>query len=189
MKFQPTPLPGVFLIELDAFSDPRGCFFESFHSDKYAAAGINGPFVQSNISKSVKGTLRGLHAQLTHPQAKLVQIVQGEIWDVVVDVRPDSPTYKKWFGETLSSEKPRQMYVPIGFAHGFCVLSDNAIVEYKCTDVYDPTNELHLLWNDPEIAIRWPILTPVLSQKDQAGTTLSQSRPLLERHFATTKSK
>jgi dTDP-4-dehydrorhamnose 3,5-epimerase len=189
MKFIPTPLSGVLLIEPDVFSDPRGYFLESFHEEKYSAAGISGPFVQSNISKSSKGTLRGLHAQLSHPQGKLVHIIQGEIWDVVVDVRPDSPAFKKWYGETLSADRPRQMYVPIGFAHGFCVLSDSAIVEYKCTDFYDPSHELHLLWNDPEIAICWPIQNPILSKKDQTGTPLREMTPLLERHFAMAKSK
>jgi dTDP-4-dehydrorhamnose 3,5-epimerase len=189
MKFNRTPLPGVLLIEPDVYPDPRGYFLESFHDEKYAAAGIPGPFVQSNISKSCKGTLRGLHAQLTHPQAKLVHIVLGEIWDVVVDVRPDSPTYKKWYGVSLLSEKPCQIYVPVGYVHGFCVVSDVAIVEYKCTDIYDPSNELHILWNDPEIDIQWPVQHPVLSKKDQAGTTLRQAVPLLERHFATAKSK
>jgi len=189
MKFSPTPLPGVQLIEPDVFADPRGYFLESYHQTKYAVGGIRGPFIQANISKSCKGTLRGLHAQLTHPQAKLVHIVLGEIWDVVVDIRPDSPTYRKWYGVTLSSEKPQQLYVPVGYAHGFCVESDTAIVEYKCTEVYDPSHELHLMWNDPDIGIQWPVKDPVLSKKDQAGISLRQAEPLLQRHFATTKSK
>jgi dTDP-4-dehydrorhamnose 3,5-epimerase len=189
VKVVPTPLSGVLVIEPDVYADPRGYFLESFHENKYKEIGIVGPFIQTNISKSCQRTLRGLHAQLTHPQAKLVQIIQGTIWDVVVDVRPDSPTFKKWFAETLSSDKPRQIYVPIGFAHGFCALSDVAVVEYKCSDVYDPANELHLLWNDPAIGISWPVQKPLLSAKDQAGITLANSMPLLSRHFATTKSK
>ena len=189
MKFSPTPLPGVQLIEPDVFADARGYFMESYHQPKYTAAGIPGPFVQNNISKSAKGTLRGLHAQLTHPQAKLVYIVEGEIWDVAVDVRPDSPTYKKWYGVTLSSDKHRQLYIPVGFVHGFCVVSDTAVVEYKCTDVYDPSHELSVIWNDPDIAIPWPVKDPVLSKKDQAGISLRQAEPLLQRHFATSKSK
>jgi dTDP-4-dehydrorhamnose 3,5-epimerase len=174
MKFNPTPLPGVMHIELDVFRDARGYFLESHHQKKYAAAGIAGPFVQDNISKSEKGTLRGLHAQLSHPQAKLVHVIAGTIWDVAVDIRPNSPTYKKWFGVTLSDEKPAQLYVPVGYAHGFCVLSDSAEVHYKCTDLYDPSNELHLLWNDPDLAIAWPIQKPNLSSKDLAGVTLRQ---------------
>jgi dTDP-4-dehydrorhamnose 3,5-epimerase len=172
MKFTSTPLPGVIHIELDVYRDPRGYFLESFHEQKYADAGIAGPFVQDNFSRSSRGTLRGLHAQLTHPQAKLVHILSGEIWDVAVDIRPKSPTYKKWFGITLSSQKPSQLYVPVGYAHGFCVLSENAEVEYKCTDVYDPSHELHLLWNDPDLAIQWPIQNPTLSAKDRDGTSL-----------------
>jgi dTDP-4-dehydrorhamnose 3,5-epimerase len=172
MKFSPTRLPGVLLIEIDVFRDPRGYFIESYHRKKYADAGIHGPFVQDNVSQSSKGTLRGLHAQLTHPQAKLVHVISGEIWDVAVDIRPESPTYKKWYGTTLSAEKPTQLFVPAGFAHGFCVLSDIAYVSYKCTDLYDPSNELHLIWNDPDIAIHWPLKTPVLSAKDAAGVRL-----------------
>jgi dTDP-4-dehydrorhamnose 3,5-epimerase len=189
MKFSPAPLSGVLLIEPDVFPDARGYFMESFHQTKYAAAGLTEPFVQSNISKSGQGTLRGLHAQLTHPQAKLVQSIQGEIWDVVVDVRPDSPQFKKWYGVTLSSETPRQIYVPVGFAHGFCVMSVEAIVEYKCTDLYDPSHELHLLWNDPDLDIQWPIRYPVLSRKDEEGTSLREATPLLQRHFSKAKSK
>jgi dTDP-4-dehydrorhamnose 3,5-epimerase len=174
MTFTPTPLPGVIHIELDIYRDARGHFLESFHQKKYAEAGIPGPFVQDNFSKSSKGTLRGLHAQLKHPQAKLVHVVSGQIWDVAVDIRPESPTYKKWFGVTLSAEKPAQLFIPVGFAHGFCVMSDVAEVEYKCTDLYDPANELHLLWDDPDIGIEWPIKNPTLSAKDKDGVTLRQ---------------
>ena len=179
MKFNQTPLPGVVHIELDVFRDPRGYFLESYHREKYTQAGINGSFVQDNISKSSKGTLRGLHAQLTHPQAKLVHVISGKIWDVAVDIRPSSPTYKKWFGIELSSEQPTQLYIPVGFAHGFCVLSETTEVLYKCTDLYDPSNELHLLWNDPDIAIRWPITSPTLSPKDHDGVSLRQIEPKL----------
>jgi dTDP-4-dehydrorhamnose 3,5-epimerase len=174
VKFTATPLPGVIHIELDVFRDSRGYFLESYHLQKYADAGIPGPFVQDNVSQSCQGTLRGLHAQLTHPQAKLVHVLSGDIWDVAVDIRPESPTYKKWYGVTLSAEKPAQLYIPIGFAHGFCVLSDMARVEYKCTDRYDPSNELHLRWDDPDLAIQWPIQDPVLSPKDAAGVSLRQ---------------
>jgi dTDP-4-dehydrorhamnose 3,5-epimerase len=189
MKFNLTPLPGVILVEVDTYVDPRGYFLESYHRQKYADAGISGPFVQTNISKSSKGTLRGLHAQFTHPQEKLVHIIEGEIWDVAVDLRPESPTFKKWYGVTLSSDKPRQMYVPIGFGHGFCVLSDTALVEYKVSDVYDPTHEMHLLWNDPDIGIGWPIKNPVLSVKDREGMTLRQVEPQLKQYFNVKLSK
>ena len=189
MKFLPTPLAGVILIEPDVFPDPRGYFLESYHRRKYAEAGIPEPFVQNNLSKSCKGTLRGLHAQLARPQGKLVHIVSGEIWDVAVDARPTSPTYKKWYGVPLSSEEPRLLYVPAGFVHGFCVLSDSAIVEYQCTDLYDPSSELHLLWSDPDIGIEWPVNEPLLSAKDRAGMTLRQAEPLLKQYFTTAKSK
>ncbi len=189
MKFTPTPLPGVILIELDVFADPRGYFLESYHQKKYFEAGIPGPFVQDNFSKSQKGTLRGLHAQLTHPQGKLVHVVSGSIWDVAVDIRPESPTYKKWYGVTLSSDKPMQLFVPVGFAHGFCVTSDVAEVEYKCTDLYDPSNEIHLAWNDPDLAIRWPVAQPVLSAKDHQGVRLRQIEPQLSSHFTMPKTK
>jgi dTDP-4-dehydrorhamnose 3,5-epimerase len=189
MKFNTTPLPGVILIDLDVYPDPRGFFIETFHQKKYTEGGISEIFVQDNFSRSSRGTLRGLHAQLTHPQAKLVHIVSGEIWDVAVDVRPGSATYKKWFGARLSADKPQQLYIPIGFAHGFCVMSDVAEVAYKCTDLYDPSNELHLLWNDPDLAVDWPIKDPVLSAKDKDGVGLRQVEPILRQFFGTPKSK
>lgn len=183
MKFIATPLPGVILIELDAFPDPRGYFLETYHQKKYAEGGIPGPFVQDNFSRSSKGILRGLHAQLTHPQGKLVRVVSGEIWDVAVDIRPNSPTYKKWYGVHLSAQQPRQLYVPVGYAHGFCVLSDIAEMEYKCTDLYDPSNELHLLWNDPDLGIRWPLQSPILSIKDRDGVALRAIESKLVKSF------
>ena len=184
MKFVTTPLPGVILIELDAYPDPRGFFVETYHQKKYAEGGIRGPFVQDNFSRSSKGTLRGLHAQLTRPQGKLVRVVSGEIWDVAVDIRPKSPSYKKWYGVHLSAQQPQQLYVPVGFAHGFCVLSDIAEMEYKCTDLYDPSNELHLLWNDPDVAIQWPIENPILSTKDRDGVTLRAIESKLVKSFS-----
>ena len=189
MRFTATPLPGVIQVELDVYRDDRGHFLESFHQKKYAEGGIEGPFVQDNFSKSQKGTLRGLHAQLTHPQAKLVHVVSGAIWDVAVDIRPESPTYKKWYGLTLSAEKPMQLFIPIGFAHGFCVLSDIAEVEYKCTDLYDPSHELHLLWNDPDLGIKWPIQHPTLSQKDLKGVSLREIEPQLSLYYDLSKTK
>ncbi len=189
MIFKKTPLPGVIHIELDVFRDPRGYFLESYHHDKYEQGGVRGPFVQDNISKSSKNTLRGLHAQLTHPQAKLVHVVTGEIWDVAVDIRPDSPTYKKWYGVTLSESKPCQLFIPVGFAHGFCVLSENAEVQYKCTDMYDPSHEIHLAWNDPDLGIPWPIKEPVLSEKDRKGVSLRSIEYELSQAFGLQKSK
>ncbi len=189
MKFNVTPLSGVIHVELDVFRDPRGYFLESYHAEKYAKGGIPGPFVQDNVSKSARGTLRGLHAQLTRPQGKLVHVVTGEIWDVAVDVRPDSPTYKKWYGVTLSENQPCQLYIPVGFAHGFCVLSENAEVQYKCTDLYDPASEIHLAWNDADLAITWPVKNPVLSAKDSKGTSLRDLEEKLTAAFRSKKSK
>ncbi len=186
MKFSLTSLPGVILIDLDVYRDARGYFLESYHQKKYAEGGIPGPFVQDNISKSSRGTLRGLHAQLTHAQGKLVQVLSGTIWDVAVDIRPDSPTFKKWFGVDLSADQPRQLYIPVGYAHGFCVLSDTAEVAYKCTDLYDPSNELHVSWNDPDLGIAWLVKEPVLSKKDAEGVTIQQILPRLYNVKSTT---
>jgi len=162
------------VIEPDVYKDTRGFFLETYHQGKYAALGIPGPFVQDNHSRSARGTLRGLHAQLKHPQGKLVRTLAGEIFDVLVDIRRGSPTYKQWYGVNLSAENFRQCYVPVGYAHGFYVLSDFAEVEYKCTTLYDASDELHLLWNDPAIGIQWPVGPRLLSQKDQSGVPLSQ---------------
>ncbi len=178
MKVFPTELPGVLVLEPRVHRDERGFFVETYHAERYAEAGIRTTFVQDNHSRSVRGTLRGLHSQLERPQAKLVRALRGTIWDVVVDVRRGSPTFKRWFGVELSDENFRQIFVPIGFAHGFCVLSDVAEVEYKCSDFYSPGDELGLAWNDPEIGIPWPIREPLLSEKDRAGKPLAQ---LLER--------
>jgi dTDP-4-dehydrorhamnose 3,5-epimerase len=150
----PTTLPGVVIIEPDVHQDPRGFFLETYHAAKYRAAGIDGPFVQDNHSRSVRGTLRGLHLQLRHAQGKLV------------DVRRGSPTFGQWVGVTLSAENFRQCYVPPGFAHGFAVVSPVAQVEYKCTDIYDPKSEIGIAWNDPAIGINWPIADPLLSDRD-----------------------
>ena len=166
LKFINKPLPGVLLIEPMVFSDERGFFMETFHAKKYAEAGIPGPFVQDNHSHSQRGTLRGLHYQLKHPQGKLVYVIKGQILDVAVDIRKGSPFFGQWVGVTLSAEKKRQLYVPEGFAHGFCVLSKTADVFYKCTDVYSPEDEGGILWADPDIGIDWPVETPILSEKD-----------------------
>jgi dTDP-4-dehydrorhamnose 3,5-epimerase len=172
MRFQPTALPGVLLIEPDVFRDPRGFFLETWHERKYAEAGIIGPFVQDNHSHSAWGTLRGLHAQRLRPQGKLVRAIEGEMFDVAVDIRPGSPTFARWVGVLLSGENFRQLWIPPGFAHGFCVLSERVHVEYKCTAFYERADELAIAWNDPQIGIDWPIKEPVLSAKDAAAPRL-----------------
>ena len=173
MQFIPTELPGVIIVEPDVYRDPRGFFLETYHVGKYRAGGIDATFVQDNHSRSTRGTLRGLHAQRQHPQGKLVRVLQGEVLDVAVDVRRGSPTFLKWVGVTLSAANFRQLYVPPGFAHGFVVISDAAEFEYKCTDFYEPTDELRILWNDPTIAIAWPLHDPVLSEKDLAARPIA----------------
>ncbi|HME73310.1 MAG TPA: dTDP-4-dehydrorhamnose 3,5-epimerase [Myxococcota bacterium] len=181
MKAHATEVPGVLLVEPQVFRDERGFFLESFQARKYAAAGMTAVFVQDNHSLSRKGTLRGLHAQLCRPQGKLIRVIEGEIWDVAVDIRPGSPTYRKHVSAVLSSENFRQLWVPPGLAHGFCVLSERAQVEYKCTDFYDPADELVVAWNDPGLAIPWPIAAPVLSERDRNGTPLDELAPKLTR--------
>jgi dTDP-4-dehydrorhamnose 3,5-epimerase len=172
MKFLPTELSGVIIVEPDLYRDSRGFFLETYHAHKYAEGGIADPFVQDNHSRSVRGTLRGLHAQHAHPQGKLVRVLHGEIFDVAVDVRRGSPTFKHWLGVTLSADNFRQIYVPPGFVHGFCVVSDLAEVEYKCTDFYYPGDEMGIAWNDPDIGISWPLDHPQLSEKDARGLRL-----------------
>ena len=183
MKVFPTDLDGVLVIEPQVHRDDRGFFAETYHAARYAAAGIDATFVQDNHSRSVQGTLRGLHAQLARPQAKLLRVLRGSIFDVVVDVRLGSPTFKRWVGVELSDENFKQIFVPIGFAHGFCVLSDVAEVEYKCSDVYQPGDELGLAWNDPEIGVAWPVAEPLLSAKDREGKPLARLHDRLP-HYA-----
>jgi dTDP-4-dehydrorhamnose 3,5-epimerase len=167
MKFSETAVAGVILIEPDVYRDARGFFLETFHAGKYGGAGIPTQFVQDNHSASVANTLRGLHMQLRRPQGKLVRAVEGEIWDVAVDVRRGSPTYGRWTGELLSATNFKQLYVPPGCAHGFCVLSPTAQVEYKCTELYDPSDELGIAWDDLSLAIAWPVRHPILSDRDK----------------------
>jgi dTDP-4-dehydrorhamnose 3,5-epimerase len=174
MRFLPTRLPEVILVEPDVFRDSRGYFLETYHQEKYARNGIPGPFVQDNQSLSVRGTLRGLHAQARHPQGKLVWVMEGEIFDVAVDIRPGSPTLGQWVGEILSGENLRQLWIPPGFAHGFCVLSETVRFYYKCTDFYHPEDEIGVIWNDPAIGIDWPIREPLLSPKDRDAPTLAE---------------
>ncbi|HWE23427.1 MAG TPA: dTDP-4-dehydrorhamnose 3,5-epimerase [Myxococcales bacterium] len=179
MRVLPTQLPGVVVVEPDVFRDARGYFLETFHQQRYREAGISCSFVQENQSRSVRGTLRGMHAQLRKPQGKLVRVLQGEIFDVAVDVRPGSATFGKWTAERLSAESFRQMFVPPGFAHGFCVLSEFAEVAYSCTELYDRSDEIGFRWNDPAVGINWPIDRPLLSEKDAALPTLAELRQRL----------
>jgi dTDP-4-dehydrorhamnose 3,5-epimerase len=181
MRIVDSPLPGVLLVEPDVFRDARGFFLETYNERAFAQAGLFVRFVQDNHSRSVRGTLRGLHAQRRRPQGKLVRAVRGSIYDVAVDIRPGSATFGKWTASTLTAEDFRQMYVPPGFAHGFCVLTDAAEVEYKCTDFYDRSDEIGVRWNDPDLAIDWPVAEPILSAKDAALPTLAQLRDLLHR--------
>ncbi len=182
MRVIETELPGVVVIEPEVHKDERGFFLETFHGERYRRHGLPEVFVQDNHSRSVRGTLRGLHAQLRRPQGKLVRVVAGEVWDVAVDIRVGSPTFRRWVAVVLSAGNFRELYVPPGFAHGFCVLSEVAEVEYKCTDYYDPEGELRLAWNDPELAIPWPVRDPILSAKDRAARTLRELHSVLPRY-------
>jgi dTDP-4-dehydrorhamnose 3,5-epimerase len=162
----PQTIPEVKLVIPDVFGDSRGFFQETFQAEKYRAAGIEVNFIQDNWSRSVKGTLRGLHYQLPNPQDKLVWVVRGEIFDVAVDVRRGSPTFGKWVAAILSDTNHHQFFVPAGFAHGFCVLSDEVDFMYKCSATYSPKDEKGILWSDPELAIPWPVSAPILSTRD-----------------------
>jgi len=173
LRFFDMSLPGVILIEPQVVTDPRGFFLETFHQEKYGDRGVGRHFVQDNLSHSQRGTLRGLHYQLGHAQGKLVYVVNGEIFDVAVDIRYGSPTFGQWVGAYLSDKNKHQIYVPEGFAHGFCVLSDTADVIYKCTDFYSPPDERGIFWADPTINIDWPITTPILSEKDSRNPRLN----------------
>lgn len=172
----PTAIPEVLILEPKVFGDARGFFFESFNAREFAqATGVNVEFVQDNHSKSARGVLRGLHYQIQHPQGKLVRVVQGAVFDVAVDLRKSSPTFGKWVGVNLSADNHRQLWVPPGFAHGFVVLSESAEFLYKTTDYWYPEHERSLLWNDPAVAISWPIdFAPQLAAKDAAGKILAQ---------------
>lgn len=177
MKAAPLAIPDVFLIEPTVFGDERGFFFESFNQARFEdAIGKSVQFVQDNHSRSVKNVLRGLHYQIQQPQGKLVRVVQGEVFDVAVDLRKSSKTFGQWVGEILSAENKRQLWIPEGFAHGFVVLSETAEFLYKTTDYYAPAFERSILWNDPATGIRWPINdAPQLSGKDQQGKLLAQA--------------
>jgi len=180
MNVLKTDLPGVLIIEPRVFGDSRGFFYEGFQAARYAQAGISGPFVQDNHSRSVRGTLRGLHFQEPKPQGKLVQILRGTVYDVAVDIRRGSPTFGRWVGVELSEAQPRQLWIPPGFAHGFCVLSESADLFYKCTAFYAPEAEHSVVWNDPRIGIRWPVAEPLLSAKDRNAPPLDAAPVLPE---------
>lgn len=179
-EFIPTSLPGVVIVETKQYGDARGAFMETYQETAFKQSGIETRFVQDNQSSSTQGVLRGLHFQKHHPQAKLVRVVEGEVFDVAVDLRPNSSSFGKWEGVLLSSTNHRQFFIPRGFAHGFLVLSETAIFTYKCDDFYHPEDEGGLLWNDPDIAIAWPLidaqgnrLLPILSEKDACNPHLS----------------
>lgn len=172
MNIIETKIPGVLIIEPKVFADGRGYFKETWNHQRFADAGLNMVFVQDNISYSQKGVLRGLHYQKPQTQGKLVQVLEGEVFDVAVDIRKGSPTFGQWVGEYLSAENHRQFYVPEGFAHGFCVVSDMAMFSYKCTDFYNARAEGGVAWNDPDIGIDWPVDDPILSEKDKAAVRL-----------------
>jgi dTDP-4-dehydrorhamnose 3,5-epimerase len=172
-----TKLPGLLIIEPKVYKDSRGFFFETFYESKYKAGGINKPFVQDNISRSTRNVLRGLHYQLERPQAKLVSVFRGAVFDVAVDIRKGSPTFGQWEGLELSDKNNLQLFIPEGFAHGFCVLSDEADFFYKCTDYYHPESEHGILWNDPDLAISWKIADPILSEKDKKYKRLKDVLP------------
>ena len=174
MKLIDTPIPDLKIIEPAVFGDERGWFMESWNEDKFKALGLDYSFAQDNHSMSVKNTLRGLHFQTEPGQAKLVRCTQGSVWDVAVDIRPDSPTFKQWHGIELSAENHLIYMIPLGFAHGFCVLTETAEFVYKCSSVYNGETEAGIAWNDPEIAVDWPVKEPLLSERDQRCPTLAE---------------
>jgi len=177
MNVKGTKLSGVLVLEPDVFSDERGFFLETWSSTRYENAGIQGSFVQDNVSFSNKGVLRGLHFQYPQSQGKLVQVLSGQVVDVAVDIRVGSPTFGQWVSEVLSDTNHRQVYIPPGFAHGYCVTSDAAIFSYKCTDFYNPASENGIIWNDPDLNIDWPVKKPVLSPRDAKYRRFNDFRP------------
>ncbi len=170
LRVEKTPVAGLVIVEPEVHADARGYFMESYNRREFRAAGIDVDFVQDNQARSVRGTLRGLHFQKTHPQAKLVRVLSGRVFDAAVDLRESSPTFGRWHGITLDEESHRQFFVPAGFAHGYLVLSDTAVFAYKCSDFYHPEDEGGLRWDDPDVGIQWPlegIAKPLLSEKDR----------------------
>jgi len=180
MQVHATAIQGVLLFEPRVFGDARGFFLETFHAARYAEAGLRLPFVQDNWSRSARGTLRGLHFQWPNPQGKLVCVVSGAVWDVAVDIRRGSPTFGQHVGAELTADNKRQLWVPPGFAHGFCVLSESADFVYKCTALYEPQHDRGVRWNDPALAIPWPLGSPLLSPKDTAAPLLADAPVLPE---------
>ena len=173
MKVEPTDLDGVLVISLRVFGDSRGYFYESFQRERYREAGIPGPFVQDNVSRSSRGVLRGFHFQYPKAQGKLVSVLEGEVYDVAVDIRRGSPRFGDWTSVTLSSDNHLQLWIPPGFAHGFQVVSEYAVIQYKCTDYFSSDTERSLLWSDPALAIRWPVDDKIVSDKDKSGVRLA----------------
>jgi dTDP-4-dehydrorhamnose 3,5-epimerase len=173
VKWIPTSLPGALIIEPRVLSDARGFFYESFNQETFRKEGIEVSFTQSNISRSARGVLRGLHYQWPNPQGKLVSVLEGEAYDVAVDVRRDSPTFGQWTGAMLTAENRRQLWIPEGYAHGFCVLSEFATLSYQCTALYDRNADAGIRWNDDRLKIDWPINNPLLSEKDAAAPSLA----------------
>ena len=176
MNVRPTALPDVLIVEPTVFQDDRGFFLESFNANRFAQHGLPTVFRQDNWSRSRRGVLRGLHYQLCQPQGKLVCVTRGEIFDVAVDIRRGSPTFGRWVGTVLSEHQPRFLWIPPGFAHGFCALAEAADVVYKCTDVYRADDDRGILWSDPSIGIAWPLEEPVLSPKDRGFARLDEAR-------------
>lgn len=176
MYFTPSPtLPEVIIVEPELFQDDRGYFLEMYHGKKFQEAGIKGNFVQDNRSRSRRGTIRGLHYQIGRPQGKLIWALSGEVFDVAVDIRKGSSTFGEWFGMTLTGESKNGLYIPPNFAHGFCVLSEEAEFLYKCSDFYSPKDERCIRWNDPDLAIHWPVENPVISEKDANAPLLKDA--------------
>ncbi len=181
LKVEKTPLADLLLLQPTKYPDESGHLVETHQSDKYAQAGITCDFIQDNQSYSLKGVLRGLHAQFKHPQAKLVRVASGVIFDVAVDARPDSKTFGKWHADLLSGMDHRQLFIPAGFLHGFVVLSDSAFVHYCCSDYYDLAGSFGVMWNDPDLGIDWPIKNPVMSEKDMKNLSWREAMKLLDK--------
>jgi dTDP-4-dehydrorhamnose 3,5-epimerase len=174
VQVEDLPLQGLKLLRPRVIGDERGFFIETYSQPRYLEAGIDCTFVQDNQSRSRRGTLRGLHYQSTPGQAKLIRVTSGSIFDVAVDIRPDSPTFGQWYGTTVDADEHAQLFVPVGFAHGFCVMSDVADVVYKVSNVFDPKTECGIRWNDPDIGVRWPLGEPLLSARDQQTESFAE---------------
>ena len=185
MQVSAGPMEGLLVIETKLWRDARGVFVETYHQERYRDAGIGAVFVQDNLSWSQANVLRGLHYQLSRPQGKLVTVVEGRVFDVAVDIRKGSPTFGQWHGGELSAANRRQLYIPSGYAHGFCVLSERAGFMYRCTDYYCPSDERGIRWNDPQLAIDWPVVNPLVSGKEQASKTPTEMQAEIPQWTAT----